>query len=130
MTDIFHLAIPTHDLDEAERFYTEILGARRARRYDDRVTFEFFGHQIVCHLAPDRVEREASMYPRHFGITLSDGAAFARYHQTLRANGCTFWKDLFIRFGDRSERHRTFFVTDPSNNLIEFKHYDDPAFVY
>ena len=66
--DSFHLAIPARDLDEAYDFYVKGLGCKLARRYDDRITLDFFGDQVVCHLS-DKWEREVDMYPRHFGVT-------------------------------------------------------------
>jgi len=47
----FHLAIPCKDLDETVVFYENKLGCELRRRYDDRVTFFFFGDQLVCHLS-------------------------------------------------------------------------------
>lgn len=127
---IFHLAIPTHDLDAAEAFYTGVLGARRARRYDDRITLDFFGHQVVCHLAPGQVDAEPRMYPRHFGMTFLARDEFEAVHAAVEASGHPFWKERFVRFGDRPERHETFFVCDPSNNLVEFKVYDEARYAY
>ena len=46
------------------------LGVKLARRYPDRVTFDFFGDQLVCHLS-DQVPAEAVAYPRHFGVTFA-----------------------------------------------------------
>lgn len=127
---VFHLAIATHDLDAAVSFYSDILGARLARRYDDRATFEFYGDQLVCHLAPGEIEAEPKMYPRHFGITFTDGSAFDVCYERCRESGWPLFRDLFVRFGELPERHRAFFIADPSNNLIEFKHYDEDRFVY
>ena len=67
--NVFHLAIPSHDLDLAYHFFVELLGCRLARRYNDRITLELFGDQVVCHLDPDFIPEEPKMYPRHFGIT-------------------------------------------------------------
>ena len=53
--NIFHLAIPSHDLDAATVFYSGALHAEPARRYHDRQTFNFFGHQLVCHLDEDLI---------------------------------------------------------------------------
>ncbi len=65
----FHLAIPARDLDEAQQFYVDHLGCHLARRYDDRITLDFFGDQVVCHLS-DAWDREPlDLYPRHFGVT-------------------------------------------------------------
>ena len=56
--DVFHLAIPVYDLDESQEFYVGTLGCKLARRYADRITIDFFGDQLVCHLV-DPPEREA-----------------------------------------------------------------------
>ena len=72
MHDVFHLAIPAADLEEAYEFYVTGLGCKLARRYADRITLDFFGDQVVCHLS-DRIDPETSggpeLYPRHFGVT-------------------------------------------------------------
>ena len=94
------------------------------------VTFEFFGDQLVCHLAPTEIETNPKMYPRHFGITFTDGAEFDACYERCRKSGWPLFRDLFVRFGDLPARHRTFFIADPSNNLVEFKHYDEERFVY
>lgn len=39
--DVFHLAIPVRDLDDARRFYVKDLGCTLARRYADRITLTF-----------------------------------------------------------------------------------------
>nr|MBI3612740.1 VOC family protein [Nitrospirota bacterium] len=127
---VFHLAIPCRDLDEAEEFYVKKVGARLARRYDDRITLDFFGDQIVCHLAPDKIDPSPQMYPRHFGITFREKAEFDRFLNAVKARGLEFFKEPFVRFAGMKEVHVTFFLKDPSNNLLEFKHYADPAMMY
>ena len=49
--DAFHLAIPAYHLEETEDFYVRQLGCKLARRYPDRITLDFFGDQLVCHLS-------------------------------------------------------------------------------
>ena len=59
--DVFHVAIPVHDLDAAQQFYVSMLGCKLARRYPDRITVDFFGDQLVCHLTEGMsAERPAS----------------------------------------------------------------------
>ncbi len=41
-----------------------------------------------------------------------------------------FFKEPFIRFEGMQEEHTTFFLKDPSNNLIEFKHYKNERMIY
>jgi extradiol dioxygenase family protein len=127
---IFHLAIPCRDLDEAVSFYAGALGCRTARRYADRVTFDFFGHQLVCHLAPDKIDSQPTVYPRHFGITLREEADYELILRRMRDGGVELHTEPFLRFAGRPEEHATFFLRDPSNNLIEFKHYRDPVMMY
>src|SRR5277367_2150580 len=83
--DVFHLAIPVYDLDETVDFYVTKLGCKLARRYDDRVTLDFFGDQVVCHLTeapPTPVPMsELPMYPRHFGVTFREKDDFDAVYQ-------------------------------------------------
>jgi len=127
---VFHLAIPCRDLEEAARFYRDALGCAVARRYEDRVTFNFFGDQLVCHLCPEQVPREPQMYPRHFGVTFLRREAFDRVRERAQAAGVRFFAEPFLRFQGRPEEHETFFLADPSHHLIEFKFYRDPRMVY
>ena len=63
--DAFHLAIPAYDLAEAEHFYVDLLGCKLARRYQDRITLDFFGDQVVCHLTDPPAERAATSTSTH-----------------------------------------------------------------
>ena len=76
INNVFHLAIPCRDLDETYEYYIEKLGCKLARRYEDRITMDFFGDQLVCHKYPEKVETKPEMYPRHFGITFYDKKEF------------------------------------------------------
>jgi extradiol dioxygenase family protein len=40
------------------------------------------------------------------------------------------FRELNTRFEGLVEVHRTFVLRDPSDNLIEFKHYADPRMMY
>jgi len=127
--DVFHLAIPAVDLRETEAFYVGGLGCKLARRYGDRITLDFFGDQVVCHLS-DRIESEPTLYPRHFGVTFRERADFDRLHSLVELRTLPVFQDLRRRFEGLAEEHFTFVLRDPSNNLIEFKHYLDPRMMY
>ena len=128
--DVFHLAIPCKDLDETYEFYVQKMGCKLARRYDDRVTINFFGDQVVCHLASDKIDAQPEMYPRHFGITFRHKADFDRVLDKARRERLAFFAEPFVRFEGKREQHLSFLLKDPSNNLLEFKYYDDPAMMY
>ncbi len=132
--DVFHLAIPAYDLDATVEFYVTKLGCKLARRYDDRVTFDFFGDQLVCHLSEAPAVRvpmnELPMYPRHFGVTFREQSDFDGLYQLCQQRDVPFFADVSLRFDGRVEVHQTFVVCDPSSNLLEFKHYADPRMMY
>src|SRR5687767_10881135 len=76
---IAHIAVPCKDLEEAARWYSEVLGAQPVRILKDRVTFSFGGVlQLVCHLERRAIETNPRAYPRHFGLTFLRSADFSR----------------------------------------------------
>ena len=50
MRSLFHFAFNVTDLDEARRFYGDVLGCTEGRSTDTWVDFDFFDHQISLHL--------------------------------------------------------------------------------
>jgi len=127
--DVFHLAIPAVDLDEAYEFYVTGLGSKLARRYADRITLDFFGDQVVCHLS-EQIDEAPDLYPRHFGVTFRHKDDWERLLRLARNRKLEFYSEPFRRFEGRSEEHETFVLSDPSHNLLEFKYYDDPRMMY
>lgn len=119
---VCHIAIPCAELDEAQHFYADLLGCKTARRYDDRITFNFFDHQLVCHLSPEKIDPSPEIYPRHFGITFSRLEDYRSMLERAKANGVAFFTQPFTRFDGLRERHESFFLRDPANNLVEFKY--------
>jgi uncharacterized protein len=123
----FHLAFPVRDLAEARRFYGELLGCPEGRSSPDWIDFNFYGHQIVAHLAPDECNFAAvsavdghGVPVRHFGVVLS----MAQWHEMadkLRAVGTEFVIEPYIRFKGEVGEQATMFFRDPSGNAIELK---------
>lgn len=128
-SNVFHLAIPVRDLDEAQEFYVGRLGCHLARRYHDRITLDFFGDQVVCHLSAD-VPGQTGLYPRHFGITFKDRTEFDAVLLCAEQREIELFQPCQLRFKDEVEEHLTFVLRDPSGNLIEFKHYRDVRMMY
>jgi extradiol dioxygenase family protein len=130
--DAFHLAIPAYNLIDTEEFYVGQLGCKLARRYDDRITLDFFGDQVVCHLSepPTGAVSPLHLYPRHFGVTFRELADFEALHHLCLERKLTMFAELSNRFVGLVEVHQTFVLRDPSDNLIEFKHYADPRMMY
>ncbi len=129
----FHLAFPVDDLEAARAFYGRLLGCREGRSSDQWIDFDFFGHQIVAHLAPAKVPVRHSnpvdghdVPVPHFGAVLAmdewEGLA-----SRLRDAGTEFLIEPGIRFRGEPGEQATMFFLDPSGNAIEIKSMSDPA---
>jgi extradiol dioxygenase family protein len=55
----FHLAFPVTSLAQARAFYGDLLGCPEGRSSESWVDFDFHGHQIVAHLAPEEARAAA-----------------------------------------------------------------------
>src|SRR3954468_13014251 len=100
----FHLAFPVHDLAAARSFYGDLLGCPEGRSDSDWVDFDFFGHQIVAHLAPEARARAHSnpvdghdVPVPHFGLVLTMDAWQALANR-LAAAAVEFVIEPTIRF--------------------------------
>ena len=128
---IAHVAVPCRDLQEAARWYSEVLGAQPVRILKDRVTFSFGGVlQLVCHLERRAIVPNPRAYPRHFGLTCLNMDEFLRLQDHVERSGVKFLVRPAARFANTAHEHRTFMVADPSGNVIEFKSYLRPECSY
>ncbi|GMV49064.1 glyoxalase [Nitrospirales bacterium NOB] len=123
MAALFHLAFPVHDLTAAKRFYVDGLGCVLGRESSTAVTFGLAGHQLVAHLAPLPKTPQQGIYPRHFGLVLTEEEEWQAMVDRARSLGLSFYQQPRTRFAGTAVEHRTFFLEDPSHNLLEFKHY-------
>ena len=123
----FHLAFPVHDIAVARRFYGDLLGCPEGRSSDAWVDFNFYGHQIVAHLAPEECGHKQSsdvdghdVPVRHYGVVLSMGQ-WQEMADKLTAAGTKFVIEPYIRFKGEVGEQATMFFLDPSGNALEFK---------
>ncbi len=123
----FHLAFPVHDIGVARQFYGDLLGCPEGRSSDAWVDFNFYGHQIVAHLAPEECghkqnsEVDGHDVPvRHYGVVLSM-EQWQAMADKLVAAGTKFVIDPYIRFKGEVGEQATMFFMDPSGNALEFK---------
>jgi extradiol dioxygenase family protein len=128
---IAHIAVACRALDEAARWYSEVLGAQPVRILHDRVTFSFGGVlQLVCHLERRAIEVNPRAYPRHFGLTFIRSDDFARMREHVESLGIKFVVRPNLRFAKTPHEHQTFMIADPSGNVVEFKCYVRPENSY
>lgn len=126
----FHLAFPVHDLEAARAFYVDLLGCGVGRTSDKWIDFDFWGHQVVAHLAPGAGEAETNAVDghqvpcRHFGVVVPWGE-WEGLADKFRAAGCEFLVGPYVRFEGEVGEQGTLFIKDPSGNALEFKTFRD-----
>lgn len=132
----FHLAFPVHDIAAARAFYGDLLGCPEGRSTDEWVDFNFYGHQIVAHLAPHEVGHHTTsavdgdaVPVRHFGVVLSMDQ-WRAMAERLGAAGVKFVIEPHVRFKGEVGEQATMFFLDPSGNAIEIKAFADMASLF
>ena len=120
----FHLAIPVGDIEIAKEFYGSKLGFSEGRFDEHWVDFNFFGHQLVCHIGDSNTfsnEVDGKDVPiPHFGIVL-EWEQFDIFAKKITLNGIKFIIEPYLRFKGLPGEQKTMFFTDPFGNALEFK---------
>jgi uncharacterized protein len=134
---LFHLSFAVNDLGRARHFYGTVLGCPEGRRLAGRADFNFFGHHLVAHLAPDEVvgERGGTVGEdgetplRHFGVvvTLED---FAAIRDRLVGQGAEFINKPSVRQPGTVREQMLMTCRDGCGNAVEFKGLRTPTDVY
>lgn len=132
----FHLALPVKSLDNARKFYGEILGLEQGRSSDDWIDWNFFGHQFVTHVAPEiagvknhsGVDGHNVPVP-HFGVVLlrEDWDDVAR---KIADSDIEFVIEPYIRFQGKPGEQGTMFFYDYCGNALEFKTFKSDADIF
>jgi extradiol dioxygenase family protein len=126
----FHLAFPVHDLAEAKKFYVDGLGCLLGRESSTAVTLELGGHQIIAQLTSQPAHRQKGIYPRHFGLIFTSEREWQALADRAKAQGLSFYQQPRRRYTGTKIEHLTFFLEDPSHNLLEFKHYKHESAIF
>ncbi len=133
----FHLAIPVSDLEAARAFYGGVLGLVEGRSSGSWVDWNFYGHQVVTHVATTPRTADAGhssvdghqVPVPHFGLLLS----ITDFHDLagrLRAGGIEFVIEPYLRFAGQAGEQWTMFLRDPAGNALEFKAFQDESQVF
>ena len=134
---LFHFSFAVDDLDQARKFYGEILQCPEGRKLKGRADFNFFGHHIVAHLSPEDVVGEqgrkigeSKKTPlRHFGVvmTLED---FQKASTRLEQQGAEWINKPSVTQKGSVREQMLMTVSDGCGNAIEFKGLVNVADVY
>ena len=132
----FHLAVTVHDLNAAKSFYGELLSCTEGRTASRWVDYDFFGHQLTVHLderkalsqAANDVDKRRVPVP-HFGVIL-DWSQWEQLAQHLQKQTVQWVIEPNIRFQGQAGEQGTFFLQDPSGNVLEFKAFQSDASIF
>ncbi len=132
----FHLAFPVIDLESTRTFYTRVLGCTLGRESNKWIDFNLYGHQIVAHYSPEECTRSNknkvdgdNVPSRHFGVILS-WDRWEALCQKIKDQKIIFMIKPKIRFKNLRGEQGTFFIQDPSGNVLEFKSFKDDSMVF
>jgi extradiol dioxygenase family protein len=127
---LFHLAFPTHDVTAAKHFYVDGLGCTLGRESSHAVTFGLAGYLLVADLAIEPLPKQQGIYPRHFGLVFSSKDSWQQFLERAQEKKLPFYQQPRVRFPGTRIEHHTFFLEDPSHNLLEFKHYTHESAIF
>ena len=139
MSTIFHLSFPVKNIAQTKEFYVEGLGCTAGRESPNSLILNLQGHQLVAHIVSNDIgdeigdeslEKQKGIYPRHFGITFETEQAWESFLSNAQQKGLTFYQQPKHRFKGERIEHRTFFLEDPFQNLLEFKYYVHPSAIF
>jgi len=128
----FHIAIPVDDLQEAKKFYTEILECTEGRSDEKWIDFNLFGHQLVVHQVAENPNKKVNYNPvdgqevpvPHYGVVLA-WETWQNLAKKLKEKNVIFAIEPYIRFEGQVGEQATMFFYDPSGNALEFKAFKD-----
>ena len=129
----FHLAIPVSDISKAKDFYGSKLGLTEGRSDDHWVDYNFFGHQLVCHIGEttsftNEVDGKDVPIP-HFGILL-EWKEFDNFSKKLKESDINFIIEPYVRFKGLPGEQKTMFFIDPFGNALEFKSFKNDSDIF
>ncbi len=130
----FHLAIPVDCLEKARNFYGSRLGFKEGRSDDHWIDYNFFGHQLVCHISElnignnNEVDGKDVPVP-HFGIIL-EWDDFDSFSSKLKTENINFIIEPYLRFSGLPGEQKTMFFKDPFGNALEFKSFKQDSEIF
>lgn len=130
MSTLFHLSFPVENIAQTKQFYIEGLGCTAGREGKGSLILNLSGHQLVAHVVADPAGKQKGIYPRHFGITFETEKEWEDFLANAQSQKLPFYQQPKHRFKGERIEHRTFFLEDPFQNLLEFKYYRYPSAVF
>ncbi|HBB31009.1 MAG TPA: glyoxalase [Cyanobacteria bacterium UBA8803] len=120
---LFHLAFPVTNIEQTKDYYGNGLGCEIGRESRHAVILNLYGHQLVAHVTDAPLTPQQGIYPRHFGLIFTAESDWEALLERVQQRQLPLYQQPKLRFGGQLTEHRTFFLQDPFDNLMEFKFY-------
>lgn len=126
----FHLAFPVYDFAATKIFYLDGLGCTLGRETSNALILNLRQNQIVGHRIAEPLPYPETIYPRHFGLIFPTHAEWEALHQRAQIKNLKFFRPSSLRHPQQLTEHYSFFLIDPTNNLLEFKFYTNSEAIF
>jgi uncharacterized protein len=127
---LFHLAFPVTNIAQTKKFYVDGLGCGLGRENPQAVILNLYGHQLVAHVTDEPLAPQKGIYPRHFGLVFTEELDWETLLQRVQQKQIKLYQQPKYRFVGSPLEHRTFFLADPFQNLMEFKYYAHTSAIF
>jgi extradiol dioxygenase family protein len=131
----FHLSLPIEELIETRRFYEQTLGFEIGRFGPKWFDVNMYGTQLTFvqlrgfQINNQNYSFDGNMLPAfHFGLVL-DKAEWIKQLEILKCSDC-FLHDPIVFMKNIKGQHRSFFVKDPNNYIIEYKYFEKTSEIF
>ena len=125
--NLLYLAFPVYDIKKSIDWYVSYLNCSVGRKSKRWVDFNFYGHQISAHLVDQKNKKDKinlvdgkKIPSRHFGVILEMND-WKNLVTCLNEKKINYVIKPNIRFKGQTGEQANFFIKDPSNNVLEFK---------
>ena len=132
MSNRFHLAIPVTSIEKAKTFYCDLLGCVAGNFEEGKwQDVNFWGNELTLHEANEVSDKErhhvdmGAVCVPHFGVHL-DEDVYMNIKEAVSNSEKGFLDDPYRSFIDDPREQETFFVEDPSGNVLEIKTMKNP----
>ena len=125
----FHLAIAVKSIEESKEFYCDLMGCVAGDYEEGRwQDINFWGNELTLHHGPDEVASKkrhdvdmGTVSVPHFGAHLKEDEFFALIDRIEASEKFNYYDEPYRRFINKDREQETFFIQDPSGNVLEIK---------
>jgi len=125
----FHLAIAVKSIEESKEFYCDLMGCVAGDYEEGRwQDINFWGNELTLHHGPDEVASKkrhdvdmGTVSVLHFGAHIKEDEFFALKDRIEASEKFNYYDEPYRRFINKDREQETFFIQDPSGNVLEIK---------